>query len=274
MDRESTNTDNEKRGKLLLVAGVISLAVFLSKIFQGDTEFITWRIYMDGGIYFLVAFIGLLWAFNFQVKLKSFLYIFQASFFVFSEIIFVEFFFFQKFGRLYESLLLLALLIVMFAGNYVSFLMANVLNVDLFKKIPLAQVGRTSSYLISLLMIYFFSFAFLSSDFPLYILLPLVLVIYFIITLIHYVNIDMEGEELIRKAFLTALIPFILFLGLFLSGNMHEVTSAVPALGYYLGVSMVTQEQLLRKTAINFTFSMSLLLIIFAISIILNIVAM
>jgi hypothetical protein len=229
---------------------------------------------MDGGIYFLISFIGLLWAFNFQVKFRSILYIFQSSFFVFSEILFVEFFFSQKFNRIYEAVILLLLLILMFIGNYVSFLMANVFNVDLFKKIPLAHVGKTSSYLISLLMIYFLTFSFLVVGFPLYILLPLILLSYILVALLHYINIGMESRELWRKTLLTAIVSLVLFLGVFLSGNMHEVTSIVPALGYYLAVSMVTQEQIFRKTSLSFTFSMFLLLIIFFVSIILNIASM
>jgi hypothetical protein len=274
MDKTDINTDNEKRGKLLFLAGGISLAIFLSKVLQGDEAVLNWHVYMDGGIYFLISFIGLLWAFNFQVKFRSILYIFQSSFFVFSEILFVEFFFSQKFNRIYEAVILLLLLILMFIGNYVSFLMANVFNVDLFKKIPLAHVGKTSSYLISLLMIYFLTFSFLVVGFPLYILLPLILLSYILVALLHYINIGMESRELWRKTLLTAIVSLVLFLGVFLSGNMHEVTSIVPALGYYLAVSMVTQEQIFRKTSLSFTFSMFLLLIIFFVSIILNIASM
>ena len=84
MDRTDINTDSEKRGKLLFLAGIITLAIFLTKVLQGEADISTWRIYLDGIIYFAVAFVGLLWAFNFQIKLKSLLYIFQASLFVFS----------------------------------------------------------------------------------------------------------------------------------------------------------------------------------------------
>ncbi len=273
MEKNDLNTDSEKRGKLLFIAGIISLAIFLTKVLQGDTETSTWRIYVDGGIYFVVAFIGLLWAFNFQIKLKSLLHIFQSSLFVFSEVVFVEFFFFQKFGRIYEALILFLLLIIMFVGSYVSFLMANVFNVDLFKKIPLAQVGRTSSYLISLLMIYFLTFSLLTSSFQLYILLPLIYILYIVIALMHYINMGMEQGELWRKTILTSLISLILFLGVFLSGSTHELTAIVPALGYYLAVSTVTQEQIFRKNSINTTFSMILLAIVFFVVIFLNIIS-
>ena len=273
MDKNDLNTDNEKRGKLLFLAGLISLAVFLSKVLQGQDQLATWRIYVDGGAYFIISFIGLLWAFNFQIKLKSLLYIVQSCLFVFSEVIFVEFFFFQKFGRIYEALILLLILGMVFVGSYVSFLMANVFNVDLFKKIPLAQVGRTSSYLISLLLIYFLTFSLLASSFPLYVLLPLLYLSYVLVTLIHYMNLGMEQGELWRKTILTSIISMSLFLGVFLSGSTYELTAIIPSLGYYLSVSLVTQEQIFRKININATFSMILLSIVFFLIIFLNIIA-
>jgi len=273
MDRTDSNTDSEKRGKFLFLAGVITLAIFLTKVLQGQDNLANWRIYLDGAIYFVVAFVGLLWAFNFQIKVKSLLYILQSSIFVFSEVVFVEIFFFQKFGRLYESLILFALLVLIFIGIYISFLMANVFNVDLFKKLPLVQVGRTSSYLISLLMMYFLTFGILSSSLPLYIVLPIILIIYMLIALIHYVNMGMEEGELWRKTLLTTAITMILFLGVFLTGSTHELTAIAPALGYYFAVSMVTQEQIFRKNSISFIFSMILLAVAFFAVIILNMIS-
>jgi len=272
MDNLDTNTDSEKRGKLLFIAGVISVAIFLTKVLQGQSEFPTWRIYLDGTIYFAISFIGLLWAFNFQVKLKSLLYILQSSLFVFSEVLFVEFFFFQKFSRLYESLILLLLLALIFVGNYVSFLMANVFNVDLFKKLPLVHVGRTSSYLVSLLMTYFLTFSFLASNFPVYILIHLILMVYVLIALVHYINMGIEEGELWRKTLLTAVVTGLLFLGVFLSGSTHELLAIVPALGYYLCVSMVTQEQIFRKNTLSITLSFIALAIVFSVVVILNII--
>ncbi|MBU1120183.1 hypothetical protein KKA50_03250 [Patescibacteria group bacterium] len=273
MDRTDINTDSEKRGKFLFLAGVITLAIFLTKILQGTDSVSTWRVYLDGAIYFIIAFAGLLWAFNFQIKMKSLLYILQSSLFVFSEVIFVEIFFFQKFDRLYEGFILFALLVLIFLGIYVSFLMANVFNVDLFKKLPLVQVGRTSSYLISLLMMYFLTFGFLSSSFPIYLVLPLILIIYVLIPFIHYVNMGMEEGELWRKTLLTSAISLMLFLGVFLTGSTHELTAIAPALGYYFAVSMVTQEQIFRKNSVSFIFSMLLLSVIFFIIIFFNIIS-
>lgn len=266
-----TNTDEEKRGKLLILAAFISLAIFVSKITQSQSQLVNLRIYLNSSIYFFITVIGLLWAFKFQVKRKALLFIIHSGLYVFSQSLFIEFFFFQKFNRIYEAFILLFLMFLVFVGNYVSFLMANVLNVDLFKKIPLAQVARTSSYLISLLMMYFFTFSFLVSGLEVYVLLPLILFIYFIIIFIHYVNIGMEKGELYRKTLLTLIIAFNLFLGMFLVGDSHEIVSAVPVLGYYFAVGGVTQEELVYKNEKGLLFYILALIVFFLLGLFLNI---
>lgn len=244
MNKVDTNTDREKRAKLLLLAAFIALAIFVNKILQSQSQVLLWRVYLNAGIYFCIAFVGLLWAFNFQIKKRSLLFLLQSSLFIFAEAVFIELFFFQKFNRIYEFVILLLLMLLVFFGNYVSFLMANVLNVDLFKKIPLVHVGRTSSYLISLFMMYFFTFDMLVTGLPIYFLVPIIVIAYSVIIYIHYLNIGIEQGELWRKFFLTLLICVFLFLGVFLSGDMHELISAVPVIGYYLSVGVVSKERI------------------------------
>ena len=271
MDRVNTSTDEEKRGKLLTLAALTALAIFISKITQTQTQIIVWRVYLNAVIYFIVTFLGLLWAFNFKVKKKSLLFLLQSALYVFSQSLFIEFFFFQKFNRIYEAFILLFLMFLVFLGNYVSFLMANVLNVDLFKKIPLAQVGRTSSYLISLLMMYFFTFSLLVTGLQIYFLLPLILFIYIFIVSMHYSNIRIEGEELYKKSLLTILITFILFVGMFLVGDSHEIVAAIPVLGYYFSVGVVSQEEVAYGKGKGIYFYITVLVIAFMAGIFLNI---
>lgn len=244
MSKTNSNTDGEKRGKLLFLAGFVALSIFVTKIVQSDNIVEAKSVYLNALIYFFVVFFGLLWAFSFLVKKKSFIFISQVALFVSSQELFIEFFFFQKFSRIYEAFILLLLIFMVFVINYFAFLTANVLNVDLFKKIPLVQIGRTGSYIISILMMYFFTFSFLLSGFNIYVMLPLILVSYVVIILMHYVNIGLSGWELYRKTVLTTLISFILFLGVFLSGNSHEVISIMPVVGYYWSVNLVSQENI------------------------------
>lgn len=271
MERSNINTDTEKRGKLLLLAALIAISIFLNKILQKNTQSEIWQIYLEAGIYFVLSFVGLLWSFNFQVKPKSFLYIIQAALFVISEAIFIEFFFFQKFNRLYEALILFLLIALVFVGNYVAFLMANVLNVGLFKKIPLIHVGRTSSYVLSLLMMYFLTFSFLLSNFNVYIIIPLIMVVYSLIIYVHYLNIGVEGRELIWKTVLSTLISVFLFVGSFLAGTSHELIAFLPVLGYFFCVGVVSQESTYEGERGRSLFYFIVLIIIFFISLFVNI---
>jgi hypothetical protein len=270
MERTNVNTDTEKRGKLLLLAALIAISMFINKILQENVQSEIWQIYMRAGIYFVLSFVGLLWSFSFLVKPKSFLYIIQAAFFVFSESIFIEFFFFQKFNRLYEALILLLLIGLVFMGNYVAFLMANVLNVGLFKKIPLIHVGRTSSYILSLLGMYFLTFSFLLSNFNIYIILPCIIVSYALIIYVHYLNVGLEGRELVWKSVLSTLVSLFLFIGSFLTGTSHELISFLPVLGYFFCVGVVSQESAYEEDKERYIFYFILLAVIFFISLFLN----
>ncbi len=264
MRRDDTNVDNEKRGKLLLLSAVIALSMFLSRIILSE-QVAVWRIFLDASIYFVGVVIGLLWAFNFQVKKQSFIYLFQcSSLCVFSDS-FCGFFFFQKFNRIYEALILLILIVAVFFACYFVFLMVNTLNVNLFKPIPLAQVGRTISYISSIFMVYSLTFTFLISGLPSYITIPSILLLYFIIVVIHYSNIEIEGRELLRKALITTLIMSILLASVIFSGNSHEIISIIPVVGYFISVNMVTHERIssLKNSVINIYILLLLITLIF-----------
>ena len=110
--KTETSTDREKRGKLLLLAAFTALSLFISKIIQTDTLVVASRVYLNALIYFVIVFVGLLWSFNLQIKKKSLITLIQPALFVFSQELFVEFFFFQKFSRIYEAFILLGLIVV------------------------------------------------------------------------------------------------------------------------------------------------------------------
>lgn len=242
--RDDSNVDNEKRGKLLLIAAFVALSVFVFKVSQMQTQVDIWKVFVRAGIYAVVTFVALLWAFNLQVKKKSFLYLFQASLFVFAEVLFIELFFFQKFSRIYEAIILLGLIILFFFVNYFVFLMANVFNVNLFRSIPLVQVGRTVSYLASIFMIFFATFSLLATNFAPYITFPLIVLAYIIIVLLHYINIDVVGGELVRKTAVTTLIMVLLLSSVLFAGNVHEIIAFAPVVGYFLSVNVVTHERI------------------------------
>lgn len=233
----NTNEDAVKRGKLLSLSLLIALSIFIQtilKVNQGDPV----RTALTFLVYLVVCVIGLVWAFNFRVKIKSLPFLFHSALFVASEYLFVQLFFIQKFSRIYEGLLLLALVGFVFVGTYVSFLMTNVFNVNLYKSIPLVNVARTTSYIISSLTVFFLLFGILALQLPLYVLLPLLILISLFLSYIHLRNLGYEGLLLNRKSLLVSAIVVFMFLSTLFSGVLHEVSVLAPVVGYFVGIGV------------------------------------
>ncbi|OGC44020.1 hypothetical protein A2400_02125 [candidate division WS6 bacterium RIFOXYB1_FULL_33_14] len=229
--------DSVKRGKLIALSFLIALSVFVQTIMKIEDQSIL-RTVITSLIYLVMTFLGLIWAFNFQVKIRSLPFLLHSSLFVMSEYLFIQLFFAQKFNRIYEGILLLILVGLIFVGTYVSFLMSNVFNVNLYKSIPLVHVGRTTSYIISTLTIFFVIFGLLSLQLPVYLLLPLILTIAVFLSFIHLKNLGYEGLLLSRKTLLVSVLVFFMFLGSFLAGIVHELSAIVPTVGYFAGVGI------------------------------------
>ncbi|HRX43757.1 MAG TPA: hypothetical protein P5059_00695 [Candidatus Dojkabacteria bacterium] len=184
--------DSVKRGKLIVLSLLFGLSIFVQTLIKQQDMGIS-RILLTALIYLFASFGGLIWAFDFQVKIKSLSFLLQSSLFVMSEYLFVQLFFVEKFSRIYEGILLLILVGLVSMGTYISFLMANVFNVNLYKSIPLANVGRTTSYIISTLTIFFLTFSLLSLQPVIYILLPIQLLISIFFSYIHLKILGFEG---------------------------------------------------------------------------------
>jgi hypothetical protein len=233
----STNEDAVKRGKLIVLSLLIALSVFIQTILKVNDGDIV-RTILTALIYFVISVLGLIWAFNFQVKFKSLLFLIQPALFVVSEYLFVQLFFIQRFSRIYEGLLLLILIAIVFVGTYVSFLMSNVFNVNLYKDIPLANVARTTSYIITTFTLFFILFGLLALQLPVYILLPFVLVFSAFLAYIHLKNLGFVGTLLTRKTLLVSLIVVFMFLSSFLAGVVHEVSVLSPTVGYFASIGI------------------------------------
>ncbi|MCD4756232.1 hypothetical protein K8R20_01280 [bacterium] len=234
---QSTGEDSVKRLKLILLSFVLPFSLFFTKI--SSQEFSLLMVYGVGVIYFFVAVVGLLWAFNFKVKIRSLIYILQGGLFVFSEVLFVLIFFFQRFDRIYEGILLLILLGFIWMITYVCFLMVNVFNVALFKALPLLQVAQTASYILSLLMIYFFTFSVLASGFPLYVVFPLIFLLYLVILYMQFSELGMERSIIGRREVLLSLINMFAIIPFIFIGSSHEVIAIVPTVGGFVGGGLI-----------------------------------
>jgi len=233
----NTNEDSVKRGKLLSISLLIALSIFVQTILKVNEGDIIGTI-ITAAAYLFFSTIGLIWAFNFRVKIRSLPFLLHSGLFVASEYLFIQLFFIQKFSRIYEGILLLLLVGILFVGTYVSFLMANVFNVNLYKSIPLVNVGRTTSYIVSTFSLFFLLFGLLALQLPVYILLPLVIIVSAFLSYIHLRNLGFEGVLLPRKTVMVTLIVLFMFLSSFLSGVIHEVSVLGPVVGYFVGIGV------------------------------------
>lgn len=256
--------DSVKRGKLLSLSLLIALSVFVQTLIKSQDITVT-RILITALVYLVLSFAGLIWAFDFQVKIKSLPFLLHSSLFVTSEYLFIQLFFVEKFSRIYEGLLLLILVGLVFSSTYISFLMSNVFNVNLYKSIPLANVGRTTSYIISTLSIFFITFSLLSLQLPVYILLPLEGILSAFFTYIHLRNLGYEGFLLSRKTLLVSFIVFFMFVGSFLTGILHEVSALAPTVGYFVGIGVANLKISRPKVNIEvILYIFALIIVIFA----------
>lgn len=261
----STSEDTVKRGKLLSLSLLIALSIFIQTLLQFN-QGRTVQTFLIAIGYFVLSFVGLIWAFNFQVKFKSIPFLIQSALFVLSEYLFIQLFFVDKFSRIYEGLLLLVLIGLVFVATYTSFLMANVFNVNLYKNIPLVHVGRTTSYIVSSFTLFFLLFALLASELPVYVLLPLAAVVICYLSYIHLKNLGFESSSLFRKNILVSLVVFFLFLGSFLSGALHEVSSIPPVVGYFAGIGIAN----INNSNMSKTWELFLYFVIILIAVIFN----
>lgn len=268
----NTNEDAVKRGKLLTLSLLIALSIFIQTILKvNDGDVI--RTILTALVYFGISVIGLIWAFNFQVRFKSIPFLVQSALFVASEYLFVQLFFVQKFSRIYEGLLLLILIGIVFIGTYVSFLMSNVFNVNLYKSIPLVNVGRTTSYIISSFTLFFFLFSLLALQLAIYFLIPLVIVVSVFLSYIHLKNLGYENILLTRKTLLVSLLVLFMFLGSFLSGITHEVSVLGPVVGYFVGIGVANMKSTKANKNLELLMYISILIAITLVILRINIFA-
>jgi hypothetical protein len=221
--------DNGKRGRIFFLSVVLAVSLFIIRAL-GLIELTNyWHLAGLFAGYFLVAYVGQLWAFRFAVNLRSFLVIVpHSSFFVAAQSLFVMLFFFRDFVRIYEFFLLVALLIVIMVTTYISFLMANVFNVGSFKKIPLEQVAKTASFIITLLYIYFITFSVLSLGVNLFISLILVFVAFLLGSFFHTLHLDYQGKENLSMIMVSTVSMESVLMGAVLLGSNYEVIAILP----------------------------------------------
>lgn len=256
--------DQGKRGKMLFLSFLITVVLFFVKILQ-KSEMSLIEVYGLSAGLAVLSYLGLIWAFDFAVNRKDMLRIIpQSALFVFSEVLFLQMFFFASFDRVSEALVMIGLLILLFIGSYVSFLMANIFSVAQYKPIPLAQVAKTTSYIISIVTVFFVSFAVFASEFPLWLVVFLLVLSYFIVAYFHISNLALTNCACSRVVVLIVWIMLIATLSVSFLGSRHEILALVPTSVFFGVVGMIVAND--RKETSVLMVLQYLLLIIIAIS--------
>ncbi len=264
-------TDNVKRGRLLAISIVISISIFAFKLLQIEQTVTIWQVYVKAVLYFILTYLLLVWALRGQVNKNSLLFVLpQSALLVFTQILFVELFFFQKFGRIYEAVFLFVIILILFVSTYISFLTTNIFNVSTFKQIPLMQVGKTASYILSILMVYFLTYGILESSFNPFIVVLLATISYMAIVLMHFRHLHIGKGSLIATISVTTTSMVISLLGVMLISSVHEYIALLPMTVMYAMTAVVMNKERNMLKTINIYSYILLMLVVISLNIILG----
>ncbi len=242
---EVSYVDNRKRGRLLAFSIFMAVMLFVLRGWSLiDIETNVGLLTLGVG-YFLIGYLGQIVLFKFNVTQNSLLTVLpQNSLFLTTEALFVMVFFNNDFERAIEIFLLVGLLVLLVMSTYSSLLMSNVFNVATFKNIPLVQVALTASYIVTVMTVYFVSFAVLSAGLHPIIIFFALLSTFIIIFIFHYIHMEMTLKEVINTSITTSFIATIAFMSVFFMGQGYELSALVPASIVY---SIVGMEMLIKK---------------------------
>ncbi|WKZ31330.1 MAG: hypothetical protein QY318_00970 [Candidatus Dojkabacteria bacterium] len=221
--------DNGKRGRLFFLAALLAVSLFVLRAWNVVDLNNYWHLAGMFFIYFFASYLGMIWGFRFQVTVRSLLTILpQSAIFVASQALFVMLFFFRDFARVYEFLLLFVLLIVVLVTTYISFLMANIFNVATFKRVPLEQVAKTTSYIITLLYVYFITFGVLSFEVHVIISVVVLFFAYLAGIFFHSLHLDYTRQEIYSSIIMISVSMTAILMGGVMLGSSYEITALLP----------------------------------------------
>jgi hypothetical protein len=246
MDTTQSYIDSGKRGRVIVLTFLTTVSIFVIRAFELVDPTSVWQMLGLSASYFALTYLGLIWAFRFQVTKSSLLLVIpQSAFFATAQMAFVMLFFFRNFERVYEFFLLFVLLVIIFITTYVTFLMSNIFNVATFKQIPLVQVAKTTSYIISILIVYFVSFALLAQGIPFPAFISVLAVLYFCIVLFHISHLrESIDQKKIIILFTTVCLVIMVVPTVFI-GSRFELSALIPAVVAFvlLGAEMHSNKQ-------------------------------
>jgi hypothetical protein len=263
--------DNRKRGGILAFSAFLGIALFVIRAWDLVDTYSDAGLFTVGAGYFLASYLGQILLFSFKVNKKSLLTVLpQASLFIAMEAVFVMSFFSSDFVRLIEMAIMMSLLTFLIFSTYFSLLMSNIFNVATFKMIPLSQVASTASYIVTVMTVYFITYAVTSSLLIDPLISGLVLfVVYFLIMMLHYLHMEIRLKEVLLLVFSIAFTAFCAFATVFFMGPHGEITAFVPASIVFSGVGL---EMVAKKSQSDKKFVVLQYILVIVVAFLINIV--
>ncbi len=255
--------DSVKKGKILLLTLFISFSFFFNKNL-GPFYPILDNSFVLATIYGAISAFGFIWILSFKVNMRILTLILpQVVFIIFSQILFLDLFFEQTFGRVYETILMFTLLVVFFLLTHTVLLTSNVFAVSSFRKIPLEAVAKTTIYIISSLSIFFATYGFLSLPIPtIFAIIPL-LIFYFFSIVFLLSHFYLEISTVFSNALLAFWSLFLILVGAILFSSRVEFVALLLTMVFYFSVGLFIskREQISSLKILEYLFI--LILIVF-----------
>ncbi len=231
--------DVGKRQRIFFLAFIIVVFIFGLKVW-GREEWLVSEALIAAVAAGVITYLGLMWAFRFDLAPSSFsTVLLQAAIFSFSMVLFLELFFFQHFVRIYESIIFGSILVILWLILGGAFLSANILNVAKIKPIPLLKVAQTASYGITLFIVYFLTFSLISSNLPVYILIPVLGLAYFVVVMAHLSYFPLNSKYLYLFSISIAWVAMVSLACLIIWPMSALFICIMPTLAVYIGLGLV-----------------------------------
>jgi len=255
--------DSVKKGKILFVALFITFSFLFNKTLGPFYPFLSNSLVV-ATIYAIIAFWGFLWILSFRVNARIMLLILpQVVLIIFSQILFLDMLFEQTFGRVYETFLIISLLIITFVITHIVFLTSNVFAVSSFKKIPLEAVAKTTIYLISALCIFFVTYGLLSLGIPSVFAIILLLIFCFFSIVFLLSHFYMEMSTVFSNSGLVFLNLALIIIGATLYSSRVEFVALLATVAFYFSVGFFISKREQISGFKIFEYVFILILIIF-----------
>jgi hypothetical protein len=195
------------------------------------------------GIFGLLAVLLGIWVLNFKGNAILFGKVFFLPFALVSVITFtLRQVFFTELTRL-ADIAIFSLLLLVFGGVvYTVLLSANILFISDRKSIPLVQVAHTAWYILTLSVVFIFTYWTIAASPEYFFSLPVLIVAYFMLSFQHLAHFELSNRSVVNKSVAIALgmVSAVLIFA-FWPTNLF-VKALAPTLAGYVGLGLAMHE--------------------------------